>query len=454
MSGGYLIPMLESSRRTVYVETYGCQMNVSDTELMLGKLAESGYEEVGEPDNADVILINTCAIRDHAEQRVIGRLGEMKSRMKRDAVVGVTGCMAQRLGSQLLDRVKHVSLVIGPDAYRDLPALIDSARAGVRTTATEFDLEEHYEDFTPRRFDGVKAWIPVQRGCDYKCTYCIVPTTRGPERSRQLAEVVRETEAVVASGISEIVLLGQTVNSYFDGVHDFADLLRAIGSVSGVRRLRFTSPHPNDFTERVIRAMVETESVCEHVHLPMQSGSTRTLKRMLRRYTRERYLECVDELREAIPNVALTTDVIVGFPGETEEDFEETLSVVRAVGFDDAYTFKFSPRDGTPATRFPASETVSDEVASDRLARLIATVRSGTRERNLKLLGERREVLVEKAARRGGLLQTRTRDFRTVMIPGDVSLIGNYLTVELTGTTGSTFIGKTVGQRTPLPLAV
>jgi tRNA-2-methylthio-N6-dimethylallyladenosine synthase len=347
-----------------------------------------------------------------------------------------------------------VSLVIGPDGYRDLPALIDSARAGVRATATEFDLEEHYEDFTPRRFDGVKAWIPVQRGCDYKCTYCIVPTTRGPERSRQLAEVTRETEAVVASGISEIVLLGQTVNSYFDGVHDFADLLRAVGGVAGIRRLRFTSPHPNDFTERVIRAMVETESVCEHVHLPMQSGSTRTLKRMLRRYTREGYLECVDELRSAIPNVSLTTDIIVGFPGETEEDFEETLSVVRAVGFDDAYTFKFSPRDGTPATRFPASETVSDEIASDRLARLIATVRAGMRERNLKLLGERREVLVEKAARRGGLLQSRTRDFRTVMIPGDASLIGKYLTVELTGTTGSTFIGKTVGQRAALPLAV
>ena len=446
--------MLQPPRPTVYIETYGCQMNVSDSELMLGKLAESGYEEVGQPDNADVILINTCAIRDHAEQRVIGRLGEMKSRMKRGAVVGVTGCMAQRLGSQLLDRVKHVSLVIGPDGYRELPALIESARAGTRTTATEFDLEEHYEDFTPRRFDGVKAWITVQRGCDYKCTYCIVPTTRGPERSRQLDEVVRETEAVVASGISEVVLLGQTVNSYFDGRHDFADLLRAIGNLPGVRRLRFTSPHPNDFNKGVIRAMAETESVCEHVHLPMQSGSTRTLKRMLRRYTRERYLECVDELRAAIPDVALTTDVIVGFPGETDEDFDETLTAVRAVGFDDAYTFKFSPRDGTPATRFPVSETVSDEIASDRLARLIATVRSGTRERNLKLLGERREVLVEKAARRGGLLQSRTRDFKTVMIPGDASLIGSYLTVELTGTTGSTFLGQTVAQRMPLPLAV
>jgi len=443
-----------TSRPTVYIETYGCQMNVSDTELMLGKLAASGYESVGSPDGADVILVNTCAIRDHAEQRVIGRLGEMKSRMKRDAVLGVTGCMAQRLGSQLLDRVKHVSLVIGPDGYRELPSLIESAREGVRAASVEFDLEEHYEDFTPRRFDGVKAWIPVQRGCDYKCTYCIVPTTRGPERSRQLDEVVRETEAVVASGISEVVLLGQTVNSYFDGKHDFADLLKAVGSVSGIKRLRFTSPHPNDFSDRVIAAMAETPSFCEHVHLPMQSGSSRTLKRMLRRYTRDGYMECVDRLRRAIPEVALTTDVIVGFPGETEEDFAQTLTAVEEVGFDDAYTFKFSARDGTPATRFPESDTIPDDVASDRLARLISTVRAGSRERNLKLLGARREVLVEKAARRGGLLQSRTRDFKTVMIPGDSSLIGRYLQVELTGTTGSTFIGQVLGERSPLPMAV
>ena len=441
-------------RPTVYIETYGCQMNVSDTELMLGKLTASGYESVEQPDGADVILINTCAIRDHAEQRVIGRLGEIKSKMKRDAVLGVTGCMAQRLGSQLLDRVKHVSLVIGPDGYRELPSLIESARGGVKATAVDFDLEEHYEDFTPRRFDGVKAWIPVQRGCDYKCTYCIVPTTRGPERSRQLSEVVRETEAVIASGISEVVLLGQTVNSYYDGKHDFADLLRAVGSVPGIRRLRFTSPHPNDFSERVIRAMAEIEAFCEHVHLPMQSGSTRTLRRMLRRYTREKYLECVDRLRAAIPRLALTTDVIVGFPGETEEDFQETLTAIEAVGFDDAYTFKFSLRDETPATRFPASDTISDDVASERLARLIATVRAGSRERNMGLIGARREVLVEKSARRGGLLQSRTRDFKTVMIPGDVSLIGKYLQVELTGTTGSTFLGQVVGQRAALPMAV
>src|SRR5436190_134908 len=370
-------------RPKVYIETYGCQMNVSDTELMLGKLTASGYESVGEPDGADVILINTCAIREHAEQRVIGRLGEIKSKMKRDAVLGVTGCMAQRLGAQLLDRLKHVSLVIGPDGYRELPSLIESARGGARAAATEFDLDEHYEDFAARRFDGVKAWIPVQRGCDYRCTYCIVPTTRGPERSRRLSEVVREVQGVVADGMSEVVLLGQTVNSYHDGEFDFADLLRAVGGVDGVRRLRFTSPHPNDFSERVIAAMAEVDAVCEHVHLPMQSGSTQVLKRMLRRYTRETYLDCVAALRSAIPGLSVTTDIIVGFPGETDEDFQQTLDVVREVGFADGFTFKFSPRDGTPATRMPPELTVPDDVASERLATLVATMRGITRSANM-----------------------------------------------------------------------
>lgn len=443
----------EGDAPTVYVETYGCQMNVSDSELMIGKLAATGYTPVDAPTGADVILVNTCAIRDHAEQRVIGRLGELRRHMKPGSVIGVTGCMAQRLGPQLLENARHVSLVIGPDGYRALPELIEKARNGERGVFTSFDLEEHYEDFTPRRFDGVKAWVPVQRGCDYRCTYCIVPYTRGSERSRQLADVVREVEAIVADGMSEVVLLGQTVNSYNDGEHDFADLIRATGAVDGVRRVRFTSPHPNDFSDRVIEAMASVPEVCEHVHLPMQSGSSKVLKRMLRRYTREGYMDCVRRLREAIPGLGLTTDIIVGFPGETDEDFEETLSVVREVKFDDAYTFKFSMRDGTPATRLPASLTVPDDVASNRLQQLISVVRAGSRERNLSMLGRREEVLVEKVARRGELLQTRTRDFRTVLVPGAESLIGTYLTVTLTGTTGSTFVGQVAGRREGLPLA-
>lgn len=438
---------------TVYIETYGCQMNVSDSELMLGALRADGYVPVDAPQGADVILLNTCAIRDHAEQRVLGRLGELKAAMTPHSIMGVTGCMAQRLGPQLLKRARHVSLVVGPDGYRVLPALVERARGGEKSTFTTFDLEEHYEDVRAERGDRVKAWIPVQRGCDYKCTYCIVPTTRGPERSRQLDDVVRETREVVADGMTEVVLLGQTVNSYTDGTHDFADLLRAVGGVDGVRRLRFTSPHPNDFSDRVVAAMAGVEAVCEHVHLPMQSGSNGVLRRMLRRYTREGYMQCVARLREAIPGLSVTTDIIVGFPGEGDDDFAETLSAVEEVGFDDAFTFKFSPREGTPATRMPPELTVADDVATERLAQLIAAVRTGSRRRNLRLLGERREVLVEKWARRGELLQGRTRDFKTVLIAGEQSMVGQYATVELTGTTGSTFTGAILPERAPLPMA-
>lgn len=441
---------MQDSRPTVYIETYGCQMNVSDSELMLGSLEAQGYRSVDGPDGADVILLNTCAIRDHAEQRVIGRLGELKRNMKATTVMGVTGCMAQRLGPRLLESARHVSLVVGPDAYRALPQLVHDARRGEKSIKTSFDLEEHYEDFQPKRFDKVKAWVPVQRGCDYRCTYCIVPYTRGSERSRSLAEVVREAQSIVESGMTEIVLLGQTVNSYNDGTHDFADLLRAVGAVDGVKRLRFTSPHPNDFSDRVIEAMAEVKAVCEHVHLPMQSGSSSMLKRMLRRYSREGYLACVAKLRRAIPGLALTTDVIVGFPGESDQDFEDTLSAVREVGFSDAFTFKFSLREGTPAERMPAEWTVPDEVASERLVRLVDLVRSIARDENLTRLGQRTEVLVEKFARKGELLQARTRDFKTVLIHGGEELIGTYLHVELTGTTGSAFTGQVVKDRQQL----
>jgi tRNA-2-methylthio-N6-dimethylallyladenosine synthase len=441
---------MSDARPTVYIETYGCQMNVSDSELMLGSLEANGYRSVDGPDGADVILLNTCAIRDHAEQRVIGRLGELKRNMKPTTVMGVTGCMAQRLGPRLLESARHVSLVVGPDAYRALPQLVNDARRGEKSISTNFDLEEHYEDFQPKRFDKVKAWVPVQRGCDYRCTYCIVPYTRGAERSRALAEVVRETQSIVESGMTEVVLLGQTVNSYNDGTHDFADLLRAVGAVDGVKRLRFTSPHPNDFSDRVIEAMATVPAVCEHVHLPMQSGSTAMLKRMLRRYSREDYLECVAKLRNAIPGLSLTTDVIVGFPGESEADFEETLSAMREVRFSDAFTFKFSLREGTPAERMPAEWTVPDSVASERLTRLVELVRSVARDENLTRLGQRVEVLIEKFARKGELLQARTRDFKTVLVHGGEELIGTYMTVELSGTTGSAFTGQVVKERAPL----
>ena len=423
----------------IYIETYGCQMNVSDSELMLGVLGRDGYVRTDDPALADVLLVNTCAVRDHAEQKVLSRLGELKVYKRRDTVLGVVGCMAQRLGPRLLERVPQVDLVIGPDGYGGLPELIARARAGERAAQVEFKSWEHYEDVPPLRDRAVSAFVTVQRGCDYRCTFCIVPMTRGPERSRKLADVVREVEGLAAGGTTEVTLLGQTVNSYTDGEHDFADLVRAVGAVAGLRRLRFTSPYPTDFTERVLTALAETPPVCEHVHLPVQSGSSRVLKRMLRRYDRARYLEVVAALRRALPGIALTTDIIVGFPGETEQDFQETVSLVEQVGYDDAFTFKYSPREGTPATRL--KDAVPDDVAGERLERLIALVRGLARRKNVGLVGTTHEVLVEGRAKRGALLQGRTRTNKVALFAGPDEWIGSYRDLRLTGTTGSTFTG-------------
>ena len=423
--------------RLIYIETYGCQMNVSDSELMLGVLGRAGYVRTDDPAEADVLLVNTCAVRDHAEQRVLGRMGELKRHKRPGDVLGVVGCMAQRLGPKLLEQVPQVDLVIGPDGYRGLPELIAQAQSGARAADVEFKGWEHYEDVPPVRANPISAFVTVQRGCDYRCTFCIVPMTRGPERSRKLADVVGEVARLAAAGTTEVTLLGQTVNSYHDGEHDFADLLRAVGAVTGVRRLRFTSPYPTDFTPRVLAAMAETPVVCEHVHLPVQSGSSRTLKRMLRRYDRERYLEVVAALRDAVPGIALSTDIIVGFPGETEEEFQETLSLVELAGFDDAYTFKYSVRDGTPAVRI--KDHVSEELKTERIARLIELVRRVARRKNVGLVGTTHEVLVEGPAKRGGLLQARTRTNKIALLDGPPEWIGTYRRVRFTGTTGSTF---------------
>ena len=427
--------------RRIYIETYGCQMNVSDSELMLGVLGRAGYVRTDDPVEADVLLVNTCAVRDHAEQRVLGRMGELKRYKRPGDVLGVVGCMAQRLGPKLLEQVPQVDLVIGPDGYRGLPELIAQAQSGARAADVEFKGWEHYEDVPPVRANPISAFVTVQRGCDYRCTFCIVPMTRGPERSRKLADVVGEVARLAAAGTTEVTLLGQTVNSYHDGEHDFADLLRAVGAVTGVRRLRFTSPYPTDFTPRVLAAMAETPVVCEHVHLPVQSGSSRTLKRMLRRYDRERYLEVVAALRDAVPGIALSTDIIVGFPGETEEEFQETLSLVELAGFDDAYTFKYSVRDGTPAVRI--KDHVSEALKTERIGRLIELVRRVAKRKNIGLVGTTHEVLVEGPAKRGSLLQARTRTNKIALLDGPPEWIGTYRQVRFTGTTGSTFTAVT-----------
>jgi tRNA-2-methylthio-N6-dimethylallyladenosine synthase len=431
-----------SMHKRIYIETYGCQMNVADSELMFGVLVREGYVRAERPEDADVMLVNTCAVRENAEQRVIGRVGELQRYKRSGGVLGVVGCMAQRLGPALLAQVPRVDLVVGPDAYRNLPELIGMAHGGQRVSDTEFRSWEHYEDVPAVRETGPTAFVTVQRGCDYRCTFCIVPQTRGPERSRKLADVVREVSTLVERGTTEVTLLGQTVNSYHDGEHDFADLLRAVGRVDGLRRIRFTSPYPTDFTPRVIEAIATTPAVCEHVHLPAQSGSNPVLKRMLRRYTRERYLEVVAELRKAVPGITFSTDIIVGFPGETEEQFEATLSLVSDANFDDAYTFKYSVREGTPAVRL--KDHVADEIAAARLDRLIEVVRARVRHKNSARIGETHEALVERPAKRGNLMLARTRSNHLVLLDLPPTSVGQYHTVCLTGSTGSTFTGSVV----------
>lgn len=430
--------------KRVYIETYGCQMNIADTGLLYGVLKEEGFEKTSDPAEADVMLVNTCAIREKAEQRVIGRIGELKRYKRPGDILGVVGCMAQRLGDQLTEKVRHVDLVVGPDGYSGLGDLIARVRDGERPVDVEFKSWEHYEGITPVWNGGVTSFVTVQRGCDHKCTFCIVPMTRGPERSRKLSDVVAEVERVVEEGITDVTLLGQTVNSYNDGSADFGELLRKVAAVEGVRRVRFTSPHPNDFSESVVAALATVPEVCEHVHLPLQSGSSRVLKRMLRRYSRDDFIRCVEKLRAAVPGIALTTDIIVGFPGETEEDFEETMSLVREIGFDDAFTFIYSVREGTPAEKLPGR--VAADVAGPRLQRLIEEVRAIGRKKNVGLVGDVVEVLYEKEARRGNLLQGRSRTNKVVLVERGLEMIGEYERVRITGTTGSTFTG--IPQRT------
>jgi tRNA-2-methylthio-N6-dimethylallyladenosine synthase len=451
-------------KKRAYIETYGCQMNISDTELMHGILSEQGYFATESPDDADVILVNTCAIRDHAEQRVIGRVGQLQQyrQLRPEVLIGVTGCMAQRMGDQLLDRSGGVDLVMGPDAYRQLPeklAALDAraapgkpapaARPPVPSapprglTVLGFDPFENYEGVSARRTSEVSAWVPVQRGCNYRCTYCIVPYVRGDEKNRDPEQVLAEVRALAADGVPEVTLLGQSVNSYEHGDWDFPRLLRAVARVDGIRRVRFTSPHPSDFTRALVEAMAEEPAVCKQLHLPVQSGHDRTLRRMLRRYTVAEYLEKIGWVREAIPHVALSTDVIVAFPGETEDEYEATLDLMRRVRYDDAYLYRYSEREGTPATRLPRAQFVPDDVGQARLERLIALHRSIQLEVNRARVGRVEEVLVEKEARRGGL-QGRTDGNQVVTFAGPLSLVGGFTDVRLTSTSGATFGGERV----------
>ena len=405
---------------SVYIETYGCQMNLADTELMLGHLSGHGYYRTDTPETADVILLNTCAIREHAEARVLGRLAELAGHKRRrpDLRLGVTGCMAQHLRARLAERAPYVDLLVGPDGYRRLPELL-AAERGERDpyVGLRLDPAETYADLVAAREPGVRAWVTVMRGCDRFCTFCIVPYVRGRERSLPGPALVEEVRRLAALGTREIVFLGQTVNAYHDGGWDFAELLRRTAEVPGIARLRFTSPHPSDMSPRLIDAIADCPIVAPQLHLPVQSGSDRVLARMGRDYTVAAYEALVARLRQRRPGIALTTDVIVGFPGEDDTDFAATEALMHRIRYDAAFLFKYSPREGTRAFRW--GDPVAADEKAGRLQRLIALQESISAEINRALVGDEVEVLVEGPARRpAGWMAGRSPAMKTVVFAG------------------------------------
>ncbi|MAF09026.1 tRNA (N6-isopentenyl adenosine(37)-C2)-methylthiotransferase MiaB [Candidatus Poribacteria bacterium] len=431
--------------RKVYIENYGCQMNLSDAEVIRSILTRDGYGFTSAVDDADVILLNTCSVREHAEERVYGRLAELSSRKagRPELVLGVCGCMAQRVADRMLDRAPYVDFVMGPDTYRNLPEAL-GATGGDPFLDVRLDRSEDYADILPIREEVVKAWLTIQRGCDKFCTFCIVPFVRGRERSISLASLVEEARGLGARGVREVTLLGQTVNSYDDGEHEFADLLNAVAEVDGIERVRFTSPHPSDATGAMIRAMGGNPKVCAHMHLPMQSGSDDVLRRMRRTYTVEEYLRVVDDLRTHVPGVAITTDIIAGFCGETADDHAATCDVMRRVRFDSAFMFRYSPREGAVAHKKHPDDVPEDEKIR-RLREIIDLQEAVSREVYAGHVGSVVSALVEGPSKRDPSdLYGKTDDFKTCVFPGRDAQPGDIVRVRVESATAHTLIGRIV----------
>ena len=433
--------------RTFYLETFGCQMNAHDSEKVAGFLLSRGYRQVETPGAAQLVLYNTCSIREKAAQKVFARLGDMKQMQGSGKWIGVLGCLAQQEGEEVFDRAPWVSLVCGSASYRKLPGLIADLEGGNRrVTGLDTDTDETFETELTRRDNPVRAYVTIIEGCDKSCAYCVVPFTRGPERSRPSASVIEEVRQLADSGFTEIQFLGQTVNSYRDPSSrrmSFAELLVAAAGVAGIRRVRFATSHPRDFGRDIVEAIDATPQLCEHVHLPVQSGSTRVLRPMRRTYTREEYLEIVAMLRSARRAISLTTDIIVGFPGETDADFEETLTLMDAVQYDGAFTFAFSPRPSTDALQLPGAVPEAEKAA--RLAVLMQRQRDIQLARNAALVGETFEVLTDGASRRDGQWAGRTSSNRVVNFAsaGPV-LLGEYVAVRITKAGPNSLVGERV----------
>lgn len=433
-------------KNNVYIETYGCQMNLADSEVVLGILQNYGYGITNEISNADVVLLNTCSIRENAEQRIYGRLGNIKTAKKDNPnlVIGVLGCMAERLRKDLIDEKKMVDVVVGPDEYRRLPELIDQAFGGGKGIGVRLSRTETYDDIIPYREDGLTAWLSVMRGCDKFCTFCVVPFTRGRERSRSLQSVIEEIEQLSVRGFKEVTLLGQNVNSYLDGKNDFAGLLSACAQVDRSIRVRFTTSHPQDLSDKLLYTIAEHPNICNYIHLPVQSGSNRILKLMNRTYTIEHYLNLVDKARRIIPGVSFSTDIISGFPTETYEDHVMTLDIMREVKYDGAYMFKYSARQGTKA--YSMMDDVTDEIKTKRLQEIIELQQQISFLINQGLVGKEETVLIEGFSRKSDeFLSGRTDTNKVIIIPFSERLKpGNYVKVKINRATHATLFGDAI----------
>jgi len=449
-----------SNDKKVYIETYGCQMNYSDTEIVLSVLSDFGYNETNDIQNSDVILLNTCSIREHAEHKIYKRLDDLKKYKKSNPnlIIGILGCMAERLRDDLLSKRKIVDVIVGPDEYRKVPHLIDNAiETGEKGIAVKLSRVETYDDITPLRREGVTAWISIMRGCDKFCTFCVVPFTRGRERSRNLNNIVEESKRLYEEGVRDIWLLGQNVNSYRFGDNDFADLLREVATEVPYMRIRYTTSHPYDLSMKLLDTMAEHKNICNYIHLPLQSGSDKILKAMNRLYSVEQYLSVMRKSREMMPDVGLSTDIISCFPGETEDDHKMTMDVIREVRYDGAYTFVYSPRENTKAIYL--KDDIDQETKTRRLDEIITLQRKISVEINKDLVGKTKQVLIESLSKKSDeFYMARTDCNKSVIIPietGQVSesgklimkktyKIGDMVNVKISKANSATLFGEEV----------
>ena len=432
--------------KSYFIETYGCQMNVADSELVSALLTREGFSETKDIHTADAIFVNTCAIREHAEDKVHSRLGyyHQIKRKNPKTIIGVLGCMAQNLKEDILESKPFVDIVLGPDSYRRLPEMIrERSNESSHLVDTKLSRFEVYDDMFPSRNKGINAWISIMRGCDKFCTFCIVPFTRGRERSRSVEGIVQEAAQAVSDGFIEVTLLGQNVNSYRHEGQKFHELLDAVAQIKGLKRIRYTSPHPEDMTQDVLNVMAKYDNICNYVHLPLQAGNDKVLNRMNRTYTKDQFLARVNQIRNTLPNVGISTDIIVGFPGENEAEFQETMDVMEVVKFDSAFTFKYSSRPGTKAAEF--DDHVPEDEKQHRLERLIEMQQKHTLFRNKAIVGRVEMVLVEKESKRSKKQWAgRTDANKWVVFNKENAKIKDLIPVKIMDARGITLHGEIV----------